>query len=284
MTYPIKWDLESIFKGGSNSQEFTEFLRETDNQMNHVIKRSGENTIEELVGAIETISPRLRQTGAFVSCLTAQDVKDKQALLLAEKVQEQQVKAQKLQLLLEEKVGDLNDEEFKQLLKVESVKPSAFMVEKTRKRSKDKMSSEKEELATKLAKDGYHAWGSVYNEAVGRMEIPFEEDGETKNLSAGQLHNRLGSTDRSVRERAFAASLAAWEEQSPLFTQTLNRLSGFRLKLYEEREWDNVLKEPLELNLMTEETLTTMWDTIIKNKPELYAYMDKKLNYSELIN
>ncbi|WP_078395202.1 M3 family oligoendopeptidase [Shouchella patagoniensis] len=276
MTFPIKWDLESIFKGGSDSQEFTEFLRETDNRMNQWIQRRDEMTIEELVRAIESISPRLRQTGAFVSCLTAQNVKDKQALLLAEKVQEQQVKAQKLHLVLEEKVGQLDEEQFKQLLKVDAVKPSAFMLEKTRKLSEDKMSSEKEELAAKLAKDGYHAWGSVYNEAVGRMEIPFDEDGETKNLSAGQLHNRLGSTDRSVRERAFAASQAAWEEQSPLFTQTLNRLSGFRLKLYEERGWENALKEPLDLNLMTEATLTTMWDTIIKNKPELYAYMDKK--------
>lgn len=276
MTFPIKWDLESIFKGGSDSQEFTEFLRETDNRMNQWIQRRDEMTIEELVQAIESISPRLRQTGAFVSCLTAQNVKDKQALLLAEKVQEQQVKAQKLHLALEEKVRQLDEEQFKQLLKVDAVKPSAFMLEKTRKLSEDKMSSEKEELAAKLAKDGYHAWGSVYNEAVGRMEIPFDEDGETKNLSAGQLHNRLGSTDRSVRERAFAASQAAWEEQSPLFTQTLNRLSGFRLKLYEERGWENVLKEPLDLNLMTEATLTTMWDTIIKNKPELYAYMDKK--------
>ncbi len=139
------------------------------------------------------------------------------------------------------------------------------------------MSSEKEELASKLAKDGYHAWGSVYNEAVGRMEIPFEEDGETKRLSAGQLHNRLGSTNRSVRERASKAALAAWEEQAPLFTQTLNRLSGFRLKLYEERGWDNVLKEPLELNLISEDTLTAMWDTITKKQTcTLYLYGQKK--------
>lgn len=276
MSYPINWDLDSIFSGGSESNEFTEFLHETDSQISKWIAREADVTIEELVQAIETISPRLRQTGAFVSCLTAQNVKDKKALLLAEQVQEQQVKVQKIQLLLEEKVGNLTETEFKELLTADAVKPSAFMLEKTRKKANDKMSADKEELAAKLAKDGYHAWGSVYNEAVGRMEIPFEEGGETKTLSAGQLHNRLGSTDRSVRERAFKASLTAWEEQAPLFTQTLNRLSGFRLKLYEERGWDNVLKEPLELNLIKEDTLTAMWDTIIKNKPALYAYMDKK--------
>ncbi|MBM7837470.1 pepF/M3 family oligoendopeptidase [Alkalihalobacillus xiaoxiensis] len=276
MSYPINWDLDSIFKGGSDSKEFTEFLHETDNQINKWIERKSDVTIVELVHAIEGISPRLRQTGAFVSCLSAQNVKDKKALLLMEQVQEQQVKVQKIQLLLEEKLGELSETEFNELLTKDAVKDSAFMLEKTRKKANDKMSSEKEELASKLAKDGYHAWGSVYNEAVGRMEIPFEEDGETKRLSAGQLHNRLGSTNRSVRERASKAALAAWEEQAPLFTQTLNRLSGFRLKLYEERGWDNVLKEPLELNLISEDTLTAMWDTITKNKPTLYTYMDKK--------
>ncbi|WP_255301227.1 M3 family oligoendopeptidase [Bacillus sp. Marseille-P3800] len=275
VNFPITWDLDSIFKGGSDSKEFTEFFNETDKQLDVLLAKEDLNVVD-LVQAIETITPRLRQTGAFVSCLSAQNVKDKKALLLLENVQEQQVKTQKLVLRLEDELRELSDEAFRELLSNEKVAPSAFLLEKTRSRAMDKMSSEKEELASKLAKDGYHAWGSVYNEAVGRMVIPFEEDGETKMLSAGQLHNRLGSTNREVRERASVASLNAWEEQAPLFTQSLNRLAGFRLKLYEERGWENVLKEPLELNLMTEETLTTMWDTITKNKPEFYAYMDKK--------
>ncbi|MED4130243.1 M3 family oligoendopeptidase [Shouchella miscanthi] len=273
--FPMTWDLHSIFEGGSDSNEFTEFFNETNKQLDQWLDKPSVQ-VEELVQAIETISPRLWQTAAFVSCLAAQDVKDKQALLLAENVQEQKVKAQKLYLSLEEELRSMSDDAFNRLLTNEQVKPSAYLLKKTRSHALDKMNTEKEELATKLAKDGYHAWGSVYNEAVGRMVIPFEEDGETKMLSAGQLHNRLGSTDRQVRERASEAALHAWEEQAPLFTQTLNRLAGFRLKLYEERGWENVLKEPLELNGMTEDTLNTMWATITKNKPEFYAYMDKK--------
>lgn len=62
MSYPINWDLDSIFKGGSDSKEFTEFLHETDSQINKWIERKSDVTIVELVHAIEGISPRLRQT------------------------------------------------------------------------------------------------------------------------------------------------------------------------------------------------------------------------------
>ncbi|GIN18452.1 oligoendopeptidase [Shouchella clausii] len=277
MQYPITWDLESIFAGGSQSEAFSDFLKETNGLLDRWQETEAASVdIQELVTAIEQTFPRLAHASAFVSCLLAQNVKDETARLRQEQVQELEVKWQKLNLLLEEKLKPIDDQAFASLLEEEAMKPSAFMLEKARKRAADKMSADKEELATKLAKDGYHAWGSVYNEAVGRMEIPFEENGEVKHLSAGQLHNRLSNEDRSVRKRAYEASLQAWAQQAPLITQTLNRLAGFRLKLYEERGWDNVLKEPLDINLISEETLTTMWDTITKNKSKLYPYMDKK--------
>lgn len=51
-----------------------------------------------------------------------------------EQVQEQQVKVQKIQLLLEEKLGELSETEFNELLTEDAVKDSAFMLEKTRKK------------------------------------------------------------------------------------------------------------------------------------------------------
>ncbi|WP_059105803.1 M3 family oligoendopeptidase [Shouchella shacheensis] len=277
MSYPMRWDLDALFRGGSESSEFKQFLGETDAYIQKWIERDQSGlSVQALVPVLETLRARQRHAGAFVSCLVAQNVKDKQAALLNERIQEQSVQAQVLQLSLEDKLRQLSDEEFQALLETEELKPSAFMLETSRSRAQDKLDVEKENLATALAKDGYHAWGTVYNEAVGRMEIPFEEDGETKRLSAGQLHNRLSSTERDVRKRAFEASKAAWSSEGPLFAQTLNHLAGFRLKLYEARGWENVLKEPLDSNLITEATLNTMWETITKNKPKLMPYMEKK--------
>jgi pepF/M3 family oligoendopeptidase len=56
----------------------------------------------------------------------------------------------------------------------------------------------------------------------------------------------------------------------------LNHLAGFRLKLYEKRGWDEILKEPLAINRMSEETLNVMWDVIVKNKPVFVEYLNRK--------
>ncbi|WP_090774231.1 M3 family oligoendopeptidase [Shouchella lonarensis] len=277
MSYPMKWDLDSLFKGGSQSEELAAFLQETDTLFQTWLDRPETDVIiSELTHAVDMLFGRINEMFSFVSCLIAQDVNDNQALLLEEKLQVQRVKFESLRLRLAARLRELEDDAFATLLTEEALKPFAFSLSELRQHAKDEMDPAREHLAASLAKDGYHAWQSVYNEAVGRMEIPFEEDGETKILSAGQLSNRLDSPNTAVRERASLAYQKAWSKEAPLFAQTLNRLAGFRLSLYEARGWDDVLKEPHALNRMQEKTLQTMWETITKNKSRFYRYMDEK--------
>ena len=102
------------------------------------------------------------------------------------------------------------------------------------------------------------------------------EDGTTKTLSAGQMHNRLSDPDRKQRVSAFAEWEREWGEQAELCAETLNRISGFRLKLYGKRGWESVLKEPLKINRMSEATLHAMWTAVNEGKPELVRYLERK--------
>ena len=54
--------------------------------------------------------------------------------------------------------------------------------------------------------------------------------------------------------------------QADYLSKTLNHLSGFRLNVYKKRGWEDVLKEPLAINRMKNETLETMWAVISENK------------------
>lgn len=47
---------------------------------------------------------------------------------------------------------------------------------------KEKLGANQESLIEGLAVDGYHAWGDLYNSIIGQIQIPYEEDGETKIL------------------------------------------------------------------------------------------------------
>jgi pepF/M3 family oligoendopeptidase len=68
----------------------------------------------------------------------------------------------------------------------------------------------------------------------------------------------------------------AWENQASLLGTVLNHLAGFRLAVYQERGWDDILKEALSYNRMRKETLDTMWRVISQNKQPFVDYLDRK--------
>ncbi|GAE31106.1 M3 family oligoendopeptidase [Halalkalibacter hemicellulosilyticus] len=281
MNYPDVWELSSIFKGGSTSSEFKQFVEGTDDFFNELEGRlqSGIRTVEELESIIvdtQQAMQRVREASAFVSCLTAQNVKDEKATLWQGKITEQSTALQTIWGMIDVELTLLSEAKWKQLLVKKKMKEISFHLLERRKNAKEKLPPAEEKLAAQLAIDGYHAWGKVYQQAVGRMSIPFVEDGQEKFLSAGQLQNLLHDADRQVRERAFHLSEKVWGEEAGLFAATLNHLAGFRTQLYKARGWTSVLKEPLEMNRMKDETLSAMWDTIKKNKQMLYPFMDRK--------
>src|SRR5690625_6214590 len=67
-----------------------------------------------------------------------------------------------------------------------------------------------------------------------------------------------------------------FRSQAKLFGQTLNHLGGFRLQTYKHRGWEDVLKEPLEINRMKKETLDAMWTAITNNKQPFVSFLQRK--------
>jgi pepF/M3 family oligoendopeptidase len=169
------------------------------------------------------------------------------------------------------------EEEWKSWLQQSDIAPLAFTLNERRNAAREKLPPSQEALAGELAVDGYHGWGGLYNTIVSRARFEAAEpDGSTKILSAGQMHNRLSHADRSVREASFAEWEREWGDQAELCSEALNRLGGFRLKLYDKRGWGSVLKEPLAINRMSEATLSAMWDAVSEGKPELVRYLERK--------
>jgi pepF/M3 family oligoendopeptidase len=95
-------------------------------------------------------------------------------------------------------------------------------------------------------------------------------------LSAGQAANKLHSPSREVRQRLFADWEKAWGESADYAADALNRLAGFRVQTYKHRGWDDILKEPLDINRMSDKTLRVMWDVISRNKAPFVDYLHRK--------
>ncbi|MBP3965790.1 M3 family oligoendopeptidase [Paenibacillus lignilyticus] len=286
-TLPTTWNLENIYAGGSGSAAFNEELNGMERDIDVLTRELSAASAsgapaspDQLSGwteAVQSILLRIRQSDSFVGCLQAQQMKDTAANGLNDRVKTLSAKFNGALTNFDELLLRTDDESWGNWLHTADASPVAFVLNERREAGKEKLPPQLEALAAELAVDGYHGWGDFYNTIVSRVRFEVtENDGTVKQLSAGQMHNRLSHSDRSVRETAFAEWEREWSEQGDLCADTINRISGFRLKLYEKRGWTSALKEPLAINRMSEATLNAMWDAVTEGKPRLVRYMERK--------
>lgn len=285
-TYSDTWSLNEFFEGGSDSEEFATHLNSTAKNIDAFRTKvelwnpkDVHNGVAELVKVIqefENVAKQIRQAGAFVSCLQAQNTKDKKATELKAKVTELSANFQNVLLEFDVKLTTINEDDWSTIMEDTFLKTLRFVLDERRERAAEKLSAKEEALITSLSTDGYHGWSQMYDLLVSSIKIPFKVNGEVKHLSVGQAANQFSNGDREVRKRMFVEWEKAWESKSDFFAKTLNHLSGFRLNTYNLRGWDDVLKEPLDINRMNKETLDAMWSAISANKQPFVQFLNRK--------
>ncbi|MBD1380756.1 M3 family oligoendopeptidase [Metabacillus arenae] len=285
-TYEPVWDLEVIYSNGSDSKELEQDLILLVTEINQFKKSihllgtpQSPNEIGEVASIIDQftkLAKKIRQAGAFISCLQAQDTTDKKAGLLQGKLTSLSAQFQMAITTLEEFFASISEIVWKLLLESERLSDISFVLNEIRERSKSKLEVQQEVLIQSLSVDGYHGWSHLYDKIVAKIKIPLAENGETKELSVGQAFNKFSSADRSIRKQVFESWETAWRNESDLLTHTLNHLSGYRLNVYKARGWDDILFEPLTYNRMDKKTLETMWQVISENKQPFVDYLNRK--------
>ncbi|HEY3313886.1 MAG TPA: M3 family oligoendopeptidase [Bacillota bacterium] len=277
------WDLETIFPGGSRSPQLEAYLTAIEDDVRGLSKRV---QAEPLAGAVEwaafldevqVVMRRLRQSGAFVSCLNAQDVQDKQARIVGGRVKQLQAALATVLTRLDQRMLQVPQIYWDELLRSEALRPLAYNLDERRLRAREMLPPEEEALVNDLSVDGYHAWSDLYDATTGRMTIPIEENGRITRVSPGQAQNRLyDDPDPRARAAAMTRWEEAWADEADFCGLALNHLAGYRLSLYRHRGWDSVLKEPLRNNRMSAESLEAMWVAVEEARERLVAFLAAK--------
>ena len=288
MKQPISltWDLDSIFPGGSSSPQFENFLKKLEADIETLRKQVADAkspadaddtaALDGVIELLQSCAGRLTQAAEFASCLGAQNQQDKGAVRLSSKVTGMRAGFEGISSQFDSVLRQTGDDVWAQWMARPEIAPLSFVLSESRDLAREKMSPELESLALELAVDGYHGWSEHYETIVGSIQIPFEDEDGTKQLSVGQAFNKLSDDDAQVREAMFHKWEEAWTAAADYSADTLNHLAGFRLKLYKGRGWEDVLQEPLGINRMSRATLDMMWDVITKNKPALVSYLQRK--------
>jgi len=280
----MSWNLESLFAGGSSSSQFSAFVEETEKLAAALLLElqntgdaaASDEEMADWTSKLQSVLTRLNEADSFTSCLTSQDMNDKRAVAWTDRIQSLSAKFKQAVDLFDAKLAEVPEERWKTWKEAPERSAVAFTLDERREAARDKLPPQLERVAGELAIDGYHGWGEHYNTVVSRIAIPWEE-GETKaELSVGQAANKLDDPDPAVRAAMSEKWEAAWASQADLSADTLNRLAGFRLKLYGLRGWEDPLREPLRMNRMKRETLDAMWAAVAEGVEPLKRYLALK--------
>lgn len=281
MEISVNWELDSIFEGGSQSQQLVNFLDAlaadlTRYEAGGLPAPLDDDTQSNWVQTIQTLyelSARLIQARSFTDCLVSQNVKDNKALQLTGQIDQLMARVETLWTRLTAAFAEQPDQAWAKLTTQTELSAVAFHLNEERNLARKKMAPALETLANELAADGYHAWDRLYGVMAGNKEVEF--DGQP--LSLGQLQNKyIDDPDRDTRRRAFELFETSWAELAQNCSLALNHQAGFRLTLYRRRGWDSVLLEPLMDNRLTAETLEAMWHVVDAKSAKLLDYFQAK--------
>lgn len=281
-----RWDLDSVFSGGSRSKEFRDFLDRIHNDLTKLNEEArslpgkiNDLTIKEVADFIlefQRVALHLGLARSFAHCLMSQDVKDQLAFALVSEADTLHASWLNVKTHLESWSLAQSDEAWERLMTLPDIAPIRFYLDELRELAREKMPPEQEALALELAVNGYHAWSRLYDKISGEISVDFEENGKVSKLSIGQLANKFQRPDRDTRRRAFELFEQVWGKQASLCAAALNAQAGFRLTVYKRRGWKTAVHEPLRMNRIQEGTLEAMWSAVTESLPLIEKYVSAK--------
>ncbi|MFH1687913.1 MAG: M3 family oligoendopeptidase [bacterium] len=281
-----RWDLDSIFEGGSGSKDYAAHRRQIKTDLAELRKLiealSGPITADNVarwsayVLGLQRLVENLELAASFAACLTSQDVGDAPAMQHEAECDLYVSEYRKLVTELEARSLDQSDDQWQLLLKQPGVSEIAFYLNELRTNAKQKMPLAQESLALELGVNGIDAFNRLYDKMAGDLREDFEEEGKTVSLSMGQVATKLSDTNRDIRRRAFAAMTAGWKRRADLAAITLNSIAGFRWTIYKQRGWSNPLHESLVQNRVQQATVDAMWNVIRREAAKLQPWIDAK--------
>jgi pepF/M3 family oligoendopeptidase len=281
-----RWDLDSIFPGGSASTEYEQFrgkvkqsLEDTKNKLAKLpadLNDGSSGKWREFLLQFQSVLENIELEKSFAHLLSSQNVADDRAVAIETETDEHYSEWEKMKSGFEALALEVSDDAWAKLVGSGDLAPVRFYLDEVRELAKAKMSVELESLALDLSVPGYHAWNRIYDKMAGDLKVEFPDGAKTAELSLGQLATKMSDVDRAVRRLAFEKMTEAWKSRADLAAMVLNSMAGFRLALYKARKWDSVMYEPLVNARMSEAALDAMWSVIGAKSKQLLPYIDAK--------
>ena len=219
----------------------------------------------EIFARIERARKLVGDPETYAECCLSVDSQDEQAQALLGRLQSINKRFDELAEPLGQFLDLAPEEVVESYLDDPAVAPARFSVEHSRRRRHELLPLAEENLVTGLGEDGIHAWGRLYDQLSGTLTCEVTVGNELRTTGIAEAAGLMQKPDDKVRENAWRAINAAWDEHAESCAAAINAIAGWRLEMCRKRSAPagatvHYLDAPLHANRIQQETL----DTVLK--------------------
>ena len=213
---------------------------------------------------------------SYVSSFVSTDSYNQVALRTMSELDQPMIRMRKLGVQFEHWIGSLQAV-LPDVLEIDGVaKEHAFALLEMAQQSQYMMSPVEESLAAELSTSGANAWNKLQGTVTSQLSVPFELDGEVKDLPMPALINLHGHPKEDVRRRAYEAEMQAWESVKPTLAACLNGVKGTVNTLNKRRGREDALHSSIDSSRIDRETLEAMMGAMEDSFPMFRKYFHAK--------
>ena len=210
-------------------------------------------------GLIERASTIAGDLSGYASCCLSVDSQDAAAQDLQGRLLAVQSRLKNAEEPLGQFLTLVPDVVVEAYLDDDTTAASRFAVEHQRERRHELLPLEQETLVNSLAQDGINAWSLLYDQLSGSLTCEVALGDETRTLGIAEAAGLMLGPDEHLRETAWRAINATWDEHVESCAAAVNAIAGWRLSMCRRRgNGVHYLDAPAHANRMRRETIDTL--------------------------
>ncbi|MGA9531378.1 MAG: M3 family metallopeptidase, partial [Anaerolineales bacterium] len=284
-----RWDLEAIYPG-IDSKELKQALEDHEAALQtleeefdrYAIEGGGAVTVNQVtVKALDEILPAFNHVAdlsetlqGYLSCLVSADTTNEAAQAKDSELEQRMVR---FSLLVRRLTAWLGSMDVEAMIEESAVAAEhSYALRQSKVEAEHLMAPVLEELAAKLSLSGSKAMSRLHSEVSSQLEVELDVDGDRRKLPMSAVRNMAYNPDRDLRQSAYEAELATWEEWRVPLAASLNSIKGEVNTLVEGRRWGSALDHSLFISNIDRETLEAMMGAGRESFPDFRRYLKAK--------
>ena len=214
----------------------------------------------EIFALIERARKLVRDPETYAECCLSVDSQDEQAQALLGRLQSINKRFDELAQPLGQFLDLAPEEVVESYLQDPALAPARFSVGHSRRRRHELLPLAEENLVISLGEDGIHAWGRLYDQLSGTLSCDVTVGNELRSTGIAEAAGLMQRPDDRLRENAWRAINAAWDNHAESCAAAINAIAGWRLEMCRKRSVRagttvHYLDAPLHANRIQRETL-----------------------------